>query len=255
MNKLLIIDGLNLTRRIYAASPDEGDIEQLKIRITSACNKLVRFHHPSHLIIVWDGNNETWRKTLYPDYKKGRKPMPESLAEGLASLKDHLKFQRFLSIDADSEADDVIATLAIKLANRNGKAIIVSTDKGFTQLNNPSISQWDYFEQKFFDVEALENKLNIERTQLLDFFALAGDNGNKIPGIAGIGPKSASELLKAFRTLANIYASLDNLGEKQAKKLAEGKEMARISYKLAKLKTDIALNIKLSNFRVTTQNS
>lgn len=250
VNKLLIIDGLNLTRRIYAASPTEPDMEAVNQRVNNACKKLVNFHCPTHLVLVWDGNNETWRKKRYPDYKKGRKPMPEGLAQGLAALKAYLASNGFNSIDANSEADDVIATLAVKLAHHNGQAIIVSTDKGFTQLNHANISQWNHFEQQYFNIEAFENKLSIARTQILDFFALAGDNGNKIPGILGIGPKSAAELLTKFKTLTNIYASLDQIPEKQAKKLIEGKEMARLSYKLAKLKTDIELNIKLSHFRI-----
>lgn len=82
--------------------------------------------------------------------------------------------------------------------------------------------------------------------------ALAGDSGNKIPGIAGIGPKSAAELLKTFRTLSTLFSSLPNLGAKQAKKLAEGKEMARLSYKLAQLQTDLPLNINLKDFRANS---
>lgn len=253
MNKFLIIDGLNLTRRIYAAAPDELNMETLALRVNGACNKLLKFHQPTHVAIVWDGNEESWRKKLYPDYKKGRKPMPEALANGLNSLKNMLANHNLFSINASSEADDVIATLATKMALHNGQAIIVSTDKGFCQLEPKNIKQWDHFSQQYFDIEALENKLGIECHQLLDFFALAGDSGNKIPGITGIGPKSASELLKSYRTLANIYASIDTLGEKQAKKLADGKEMARLSYKLAKLKTDIKLNIKLSEFRVISE--
>ncbi|SUI62526.1 flap endonuclease Xni [Shewanella putrefaciens] len=252
MNKFLIIDGLNLVRRIYAAIPDENDMESLKERVTSACTKLLRVHHPSHIAIVWDGDEISWRKQLYPDYKKGRKPMPEPLAQGLRALQEHLATLNIASIYAAAEADDVIATLAVKTAKAQGEAIIVSTDKGFSQLNHPRITQWDHFNQQYLDIAALEQKLGVDRSQFLDLMALVGDSGNKIPGIAGIGPKSAAELLKTFRTLSTLFSSLPNLGAKQAKKLAEGKEMARLSYKLAQLQTDLPLNINLKDFRANS---
>lgn len=250
MNTLLIIDGLNLVRRMHAAMGSDPDMNALTIRVSTACQKLIRFHQPSHVTIVWDGDQDSWRKTLYPDYKKGRKPMPEALANALPELKVQLAKEGVSSINADSEADDVIATLASKIVSHQGKAIIVSTDKGFAQLTHPAISQWDHFSQMFMDMDALEKKLGVDRTQMLDFIALSGDSGNKIPGIPGIGPKSAAELLKAFRTLKNVYNSLEMLGAKQAKKLAEGKEMARMSYKLAKLVTDMPLEANLSQFRI-----
>lgn len=253
MNKFLIIDGMNLVRRLHAAQPDEADITALTERVNAACSKLLKFHEPSHVAIVWDGDAVSWRKQLYPDYKKGRKPMPEALAAGLNALKEAITARHIQSIDAESEADDVIATLATKLVQAGGEAIIVSTDKGFCQLTHPRIQQWDHFAQQYMDIIALENKLGIARTQLLDFMALAGDSGNKIPGIPGIGPKSAAELLKTFRTLPSLFSSLEQLGAKQAKKLAEGREMARLSYKLAQLQTQMPLNLTLNQFRVTPQ--
>ncbi|MGI2260891.1 flap endonuclease Xni [Shewanella sp. GXUN23E] len=249
MNTLLIIDGLNLVRRIHAAMGTRVDMDALTIRISTACNKLIRFHGPSHVIIVWDGASESWRKQLYADYKKGRKPMPEDLAAALPALKAQLTKEGINSLDAASEADDVIATLATKMVNHQGQAIIVSTDRGFAQLTHPAIRQWDHFSQAFLDVAQLEKKLGVERSQLLDFIALSGDSGNRVPGIPGIGPKSAAELLRAYKTLKNVYNSLHMLGAKQAKKLAEGKDMARLSYKLAKLLTDMPLEVNLSQFR------
>ncbi|ABK49113.1 5'-3' exonuclease [Shewanella sp. ANA-3] len=250
MNKFLIIDGLNLVRRIYAAIPDENDMDSLTERVSVACTKLLRIHHPTHVTIVWDGDEMSWRKQLYPDYKKGRKPMPEPLAAGLPALQEHLKSVQIQSIYAAAEADDVIATLAMKTAKAQGEAVIVSTDKGFSQLNHPRISQWDHFNQQYLNITELEQKLGVDRSQFLDLLALAGDSGNKIPGIAGIGPKSAAELLRTFRTLAALFSSLPNLGAKQAKKLAEGRDMARLSYKLAQLQIDLPLNINLKDFRV-----
>ncbi|AQS37385.1 5'-3' exonuclease (including N-terminal domain of PolI) [Shewanella psychrophila] len=250
MNTFLIIDGLNLVRRIHAAQPNESDINGLDIRVASACKKLLKHHQPSHVAMVWDGNEISWRKHLFEDYKKGRKPMPKALSEYLPELKLHLAKIHVNSLDADSEADDVIATLASKLAASGGEAIIVSTDKGFTQLKHPKIKRWDHFNQSYLSVEDREQKLGVQHSQFIDYLALAGDSGNKIPGVPGIGPKSAVELLKIFRSLANIYSSIDEVGAKQAKKLEEGKQMARLSYKLVQLQIDMPLKANLSQFRL-----
>ncbi len=250
MNKLLIIDGLNLVRRIHAVLPDENDIASVQERVLAASKKMLLQHQPTHCMVVWDGNEPSWRKTLYSDYKKGRKPMPTALSDGLVNIKATLAEHDINSFDAQSEADDVIATIAMKMISNKGEVIIVSTDKGFSQLPTKNLTLWDHFNQQVFDVQQYEKKLGIEQYQMLDFIALAGDSGNKIPGIMGIGPKSAADLLNKFRTLANLYRSLDNLGAKQALKLAEGKEIARISYKLAQLQCDIPLNINLKQFRI-----
>lgn len=185
-NTLLIIDGLNLVRRIHAAQVDDAPISQTSQLTLNACQKLLKYHQPSHVIVVWDGDNTSWRLQLYPDYKKGRKPMPEALQTGLTQIKQTLKDHGFNSYDANDEADDVIATLAIKNINNQGKSIIVSTDKGFSQLPQINLTIWDYFNQQAFDISAYEQKLGVKHRQFLDYLALAGDSGNKIPGIAGI---------------------------------------------------------------------
>ncbi|WOT04266.1 flap endonuclease Xni [Shewanella youngdeokensis] len=254
MNKFLIVDGMNIVRRIHAAQPNESDISGLKERVNGACQKLIKYHQPSHVAIVWDGNALSWRKALYEDYKKGRKPMPEALANGLADLKTYLATHHIASLNAEAEADDVIATLATKLVNMGGEAIIVSTDKGFCQLNHPNIKQWDHFNQVYLTVEAMEQKLGVEHKQFIDYLALAGDSGNKIPGVPGIGPKSAVELLKTFRSLANIYGSIEEVGSKQATKLEKGKQLARLSYKLVQLQLDMPLNANLKDFRLPRSN-
>lgn len=250
MNTLLIIDGLNLVRRMHAAQKDDTHIDGLAPRLSSACQKLIQYHQPSHAVIVWDGKQQSWRKRLYEDYKKDRKPMPAALEAGLGDIKQALADAGVQSIDADSEADDVIATLATKMVKAKGAAIIVSTDKGFTQLTHPQISQWDHFAQAAITVEEREAKLGVDHGQFIDYLALAGDSGNKVPGVPGIGPKSAMELLRTYRTLANIYASIENIGAKQAKKLESGKQLARMSYKLVQLQIDMPLEVNLSQFRL-----
>ena len=124
MNKLLIIDGLNLVRRIHAVLPDENDIDSVKVRSLAACHKMLQHHKPTHVIVVWDGEQESWRKKLYPDYKKGRKPMPAPLQKGLKDIKVALAAEHIHSLDALAEADDVIATLALKITQNQGLPVV-----------------------------------------------------------------------------------------------------------------------------------
>lgn len=260
MHKMLIIDGLNLVRRLYSAQGDSTQVTKiqdeqqallaLSSRTCSACQKLIQYHQPSHAAIIWDGNALSWRKKLFTDYKKGRKPMPSELAKMLPQLKLHLTEDHINSIDAESEADDVIATLATKLAKGGVKSVIVSTDKGFTQLKDELISCWDYFNKTAITIEQRESQFGVDHSQFIDYLALAGDSGNKISGVPGIGPKSAMELLRTYRSLSNIYANIDKIGAKQAKKLQAGYQLAKISYLLVQLKLDIPLNTNLNQFRL-----
>ena len=124
--------------------------------------------------------------------------MPEPLHKGLPKLKQQLEDRSWHNLDADSEADDVVATLAMKLASKGGQAIIVSTDNGYSQLNHPMVSQWDHFGQHFFDIEAYEQKLGVEREQFLEYWALAGSSGNKIPGVPELAQNQRHSCLVCF---------------------------------------------------------
>ncbi len=247
--KLLLIDALNLIRRIHATVPDNPDA--LLERCEAGVSKALRQHRPSHAILVWDGGHQnSWRKGLYPDYKVHRKPMPSDLAAQLPTLKARLQALGVGSVQqADLEADDLIATIAVKVARHGGQVVILSTDQGFGQLLQPGIQQWDHFEGHPIDAEHLRRKLGVAPPQLLEFWALAGDSGNGIPGVPGIGKKTAQRLLAEHGNLAAIFAEGAVAG-KLGEKLAQHKDQARLSYALVRLRQDLALKLNLSQFRL-----
>ncbi|WP_028116830.1 flap endonuclease Xni [Ferrimonas senticii] len=247
--KLLLIDALNLIRRIHAAVP-ENDSQALFERCQQALTKALNFHQPSHAILVWDGGHQhSWRKALYPDYKAHRKPMPADLAAQLPSLREALEKHGVHSVlEADVEADDIIATIADKIAQHQGQVLILSTDKGFGQLHSAQIQQWDHFQGEAIDAALIEHKIGVPCQQLLDFWALAGDSGNGIPGVPGIGKKTAQQLLSEQPNLAAIYQQLPE--GKLGQKLTQHHEVARLSYQLVRLRRDIPLNLNLNQFRI-----
>ncbi|TKB56668.1 flap endonuclease Xni [Ferrimonas aestuarii] len=248
-NKVLLIDALNLVRRIYAAVPD-GDANALYERTQGACQKMVRHHQVTHAILVWDGkDSHHWRQQIYPDYKAHRSPMPEDLASWLPKLMQCLDQIGVHSLTCDGiEADDVIATLTTKLVAHQAHVVIASTDKGFVQLHSDQVQQWNHFDQLWLDADYFSSRFNLPPERLLEFWSLAGDSGNGIPGITGIGAKSAQKLLSEhpIQTLFEEDVVPGKLGEK----LRAGKTQAQTSYRLAKLRTELKLDARLNQYRL-----
>jgi protein Xni len=246
---LLIIDALNLIRRIHSVQGSpclptcQRSIEQL-------------YQHtlPTHAVAVFDDKNRAngWRSRLYPAYKEGRKPMPDSLQSELPLLQQ--AFEQFgLTCwqQEETEADDLIATLALKVSQHGHQVTIISTDKGYCQLQNEHIQIRDYFQKRWLDRAFIEREFGVLPQQLVDYWGLTGVGSSNISGVAGIGAKSAAELISQFGSLDEIYRRLEEVPVKWRNKLSGDKEAAYLSKRLATLKTDIPLNKNLQQLRVT----
>ncbi len=159
--------------------------------------------------------------------KAGRAPMPETLVAEMPALRAAFE-QRGIRCWASpgSEADDLAATLAVKVAQAGHQATIVSTDKGYCQLLSPTIRIRDYFQKRWLDAPFIASEFGVTPEQLADYWGLAGISSSKVPGVAGIGPKSAAQLLNEFQDLEGLYARLAEVPEKWRKKLAAHQEMA-----------------------------
>lgn len=255
--KLLIIDGLNLIRRFYAALESEQDLARRVERAQSitieALVKLAHQFNPSYAVVVFDSNGKTWRHNLYPEYKLGRVPMDDLLLESLPDFAKLFRFNHFPCLRLDGwEADDLIATLAVKAAHNNVTSYIVSTDKGFTQLlGDERILQYDYFAKLGYDKIWVPGKYGVEPHQLVDYWALVGDTTNRIPGVKGIGPKTALTIINAFPTIEEIYANVTFFSERIQTMLAGGNEQCLQSRSLVALKTDVDVGVRLSQLRYT----
>ncbi len=248
---LVIIDALNLIRRVHSAQPDPTDIERTINTTTRTLQRIINESEPTHIIAVFDHHlqDRGWRAELLPSYKEGRKPMPEPLQQGLDAIQQawwELGIDSLLS-DGD-EADDLVATLACKVASHNEKVTIISTDKGYCQLLSPTLQIRDYFQHRWLDAPFIENEFGVKPTQLADYWGLTGMSSSQVPGVAGIGPKAAKEILTQFTNIEQAYASGD-LAPKYRKKLDEHIEMARICKQISTLKTDIELGFNLQDIR------
>ena len=245
---LLIVDALNLIRRIHAVQGTP-----CQDRCVAALQQLLGHTQPTHAVAVFDDErrSESWRHQLLPDYKAGRPPMPDDLQQEMPLLQAAFRQAGVVCWSAaGDEADDLAATLAVKVAQNGHQATIVSTDKGYCQLLAPEIRIRDYFQKRWLDLAFIEQEFGVAPERLPDFWGLAGISGSKIPGVSGIGPKSASQLLQQFGSLEGIYQQLEAVPDKWRAKLTEHREMALISQRVATLRTDLHLSGNLKDLRL-----
>lgn len=245
---LLIVDALNLIRRIHAVqgSPCVETCQH-------ALDLLIVHSQPTHAVAVFDdeARNSGWRHQRLPDYKAGRAPMPDVLHAEMPALRAAFE-QRGVCcwVSAGNEADDLAATLAVKVAQAGHQATIVSTDKGYCQLLSPTLQIRDYFQKRWLDAPFIEKEFGVLPQQLPDYWGLAGISSSKVPGVAGIGAKSATQLLVQFGTLEELYARLDEVPDKWRKKLEAHRDMAFLCRDIARLQTDLHIDGNLQQLRL-----
>ncbi|RKF18104.1 flap endonuclease Xni [Alginatibacterium sediminis] len=256
---LVIIDALNLIRRIDAVqskhNSDEAVLNSARSKVLDqAINKLQQRLNPSHSIAIFDAPTpSSWRYRRYPEYKAKRKPMSPNLQSALLNIRQHWQEQGlFCYINAVDEADDLIATLASKAAEQQVNVTIVSTDLGFHQLTNPRVQLYDYFKQCYLDQRSYFDKLNLQPPQLLDYLALIGNSGANIPGVAGVGPKSALQVLQRY---GNIETALNNADDSVTtlKKIRDAVDDFQLAKELLSYRLDIELGFSLRQLRCDRQ--
>ena len=212
--------------------------------------RALRQSSPTHAVCVFDGGGQSWRHQLDPGYKQGHAPMPEALREALDSYREAFREVGVESLGFPGlEADDVIATIAVKAAAADATAIVLSTDKIFGELLPAGVRVRDHFRGRDTDVAGLVEKFGVRPDQLADYLALAGDRGNNIPGVPGIGAKTAAGLLTRFATLEEALRSAATIEGRLGERLREHAETARLCRKLVGLRTDLELGTNLNELR------
>lgn len=245
---LLIVDALNLIRRIHAVQGSP-----CRENCTVALKQLINYTQPTHAVAVFDGDarRTSWRHQLLPDYKAGRPPMPVDLRQEMPALHQAFSAAGFPCWVAEGhEADDLAATLAVKVASSGHQTTLISTDKGYCQLLAPAIHLRDYFQKRWFDLPFIQKNFGVLPQQLTDFWGLAGVSSSKIPGVTGIGPKIAAQLLQEFGSLTAIYQDPSAIPEKWRHKLLQQQEMAYLCQQVATLRTDLVLHSNLKTLRL-----
>ena len=254
-NPLVLVDGSSYLYRAFHAFPpltnSAGEPTGAMYGVLNMLKSLISQVQPSHIAVVFDAKGKTFRDEMFEQYKSHRPPMPDDLRKQIQPLHDIIRALGIpLLVIEGVEADDVIGTLAVAASKANQKVLISTGDKDMAQLVDDNIILINTMNNTLLDREAVIEKYGIPPELIIDYLALMGDSADNIPGVAGVGEKTALGLLQGIGSMAEIYANLDKVAElpiRGAKKLGDKllaeKEMADLSYRLATIKTDVALDI------------
>lgn len=220
--------------------------------------EVIKKINPDYVVVAWDkkGTSTSKRTAIYSEYKAGRKTPPEDFYAQFPILKDLLEALHWPLFECDGyEADDILGTISVQANSLGIESNLITSDLDMLQLISENtkvyamkkgFSQIEEFNLKYF-----EEKYRLKQSQFLDLKSLQGDSSDNIPGVPGIGIKTATVLLQEFNTLENIYSNLENIKPSWAKKLAAGKDLAFMSKDLAKIWTDAPVKLNLEDADIT----
>ena len=266
-NPLVLVDGSSYLYRAFHAFPpltnSAGEPTGAMYGVLNMLKSLISQVQPSHIAVVFDAKGKTFRDEMFEQYKSHRPPMPDDLRKQIQPLHDIIRALGIpLLVIEGVEADDVIGTLAVAASKANQKVLISTGDKDMAQLVDDNIMLINTMNNTLLDREAVIEKYGIPPELIIDYLALMGDSADNIPGVAGVGEKTALGLLQGIGSMAEIYANLDKVAElpiRGAKKLGDKllaeKEMADLSYRLATIKTDVALDITPEQLTLSASNN
>lgn len=252
-NKLVIIDGNSLFYRSFYALPllsnSKGEYSNALYGFAIQVINIIKTIRPTHLVVAFDVAKKTFRNELYSGYKASRSPMPEELFSQFAPLKNMLDYMNIKYCEQEGiEGDDVIGILSDKFSGE-AKTIIVTGDRDSFQLIDGDTevyyTQRGTNEFKVMNKKALLDEYGVTPEQFIDLKALQGDKSDDIPGVAGVGPKTATDLVTRFKNLDNIYNNLDKINPKVKEKLEKCRDMAFLSKKLATILRKGELDVSL----------
>lgn len=253
MDKLLLVDGNSIANRAFYALPflsnKEGKPSGAVFGFANILIKLLQTEKPSHIVVAFDHARKTFRNDLYADYKMQRKPTPPELKEQMPVIKEMLDTMGIMHIElAGIEADDIIGSISKKY---QGKKFILSGDKDLLQLIDDDCTVWltkkGVSEVDKVDQKRLDEMFGLKPFQIIHLKALMGDTSDNIPGVKGIGEKTALNLLEKYESVEKIYENIEQITGKLKEKLSEDKEMAFVSKQLATINTDCELNINFDD--------
>ncbi|MCP4956932.1 DNA polymerase I [Photobacterium aquimaris] len=254
-NPLILIDGSSYLYRAYHAAPNftnsDGEPTGAIYGVVNMLRSMLRQFSTDRIAVIFDAKGKTFRDDIYPEYKANRPPMPDDLRGQIEPLHAVIKAMGLPLIAISGvEADDVIGTLATQ-ASQQGMPVLISTgDKDMAQLVDQNVTLINTMTDVVMDPAGVVDKFGIGPELIIDYLALMGDKVDNIPGVPGVGEKTAKALLTGVGGLDALYANLDDIaplgfrGSKtMAKKLLDNKEAAYMSYKLATIKLDVELEL------------
>ncbi|CAI3923514.1 MAG: DNA polymerase I [Alteromonas macleodii] len=250
----ILVDGSSYLFRAFHGLPpltnSKGQDTGAIYGVVNMLKSLIKQYNPTHMAVIFDAKGKTFRDDIYKEYKANRPPMPDELRSQIEPLHAIIKAMGLpVIVESGVEADDVIGTLA-KHATEKGIDTLISTgDKDMAQLVNEHVTLINTMTNQLMDVEGVNTKFGIPPELVIDFLALKGDKVDNIPGVPGVGDKSAQALLNGIGGIDDIYKNLDKIADlsfrgskSMAAKMQEYEEQARLSYTLATISIDLDLD-------------
>ncbi|MEH7116548.1 DNA polymerase I [Neobacillus vireti] len=255
--KLVLIDGNSIAYRAFFALPllnnDKGIHTNAVYGFTMMLMKILEDEKPTHMLVAFDAGKTTFRHKTFGEYKGGRQKTPPELSEQFPFIRELLDSYGVSRYELENyEADDIIGTLSLTAENEGFEVKVISGDKDLTQLSSPittvGITRKGITDIEEYTPEHVAEKYGLIPEQIIDMKGLMGDPSDNIPGVPGVGEKTAIKLLKEFSTLENLLASIDQVsGNKLKEKLAEFKEQAIMSKELATIERKAPVEVELES--------
>ncbi len=258
---LFIIDGHSQLYQAYYAitglTTPSGQPINAVFGFTRMLRKILNEDKPSHLAIVFDSKGPTFRHLEYKEYKSNRKPTPDDLVTQIPLLADIINAYNIPSYAIQGfEADDIIGTISKKVSSEKINCTIITTDKDMEQLVDKYIKIFNPRKSEIRDIAKIRNEKGIEPITFIDVLALSGDSSDNIPGVPGIGIKTALDLIREWKSLENVLSNVDKIkGKKKQENLLKYTDLARLSKRLVTIDTNVPMDFNLETCRLTNFNN
>lgn len=257
IKKVFFIDGSAFLYRAFHAirslSTSKGHPSNATFGFARILLKLIKDKSPEYAAVFFDVKGPTFRHELYDQYKANRPPMPEELSIQIPDIKRMIKAFNIPIIEKTGfEADDLVGTYSKLAQEQNFEVVMVTGDKDFIQLITDKCTLWDPMKDTVTDVQSVKQDMDISPVQFIDILGLAGDSSDNIPGVQGVGPKTAIKLIQEFGSIDNIYENLDKLAKKKKlhENLTNSKDIVMLSRQLASIDTDVDVKRAVDEFKL-----
>lgn len=260
-NTIYLVDGNSYIYRAYHAigylSNSKGLRTNAVFGFTKMLLKLFDDRNPEYAVVALDSKGPTFRHEIYDQYKATRPPMPDDLVEQLPYIRSIIQWLGVKMIEMPGyEADDIIGTLSKKGEEKGFNVVVVTGDKDFRQIISDRVSLWDTMKDKVTDLNALHDEYGLEPYQIIDLMGLSGDTSDNIPGVKGVGEKTALTLIKDFGSLEKVYEHLEEITKKKLKEnLETSRDNAVLSKRLVTIDCDVPLDCDTADLKINEPES
>jgi DNA polymerase-1 len=248
--QLILVDGSSYLFRAFHALPPlvngKGQPTGAIKGVINMIRSLVRQYPDSHIAVVFDAKGKTFRNDMYSEYKANRPPMPDELRSQIDPIHKLIKAMGLPLLVIDGvEADDVIGTLASQATSARINTLVSTGDKDLAQLVNERVCLLNTMTNESLDIAGVEKKFGLPPELIVEYLALMGDKSDNIPGVPGVGPKTAVKWLQEYGSIESLIANAENIKGRIGERLRENIELIGLSYQLATIKCDVPLDVTI----------